>query len=99
MGNKVFIIQLMNGKTDEEIKTERQKIERELRTYGYDIVNSFISEDAPDGVNVPVYYLGRSIELLSYADYIYLVEGWEAGRGCRIEREVAKEYNIPEVIL
>ena len=44
MGNKVFIIQLMNGKTDEEIKTERRKIERELRTYGYDIVNSFISE-------------------------------------------------------
>ena len=99
MGNKVFIIQLMNGKTEEEIKSERREIAKELRSYGYDVIDSFISQDAPEMVNIPIYYLGKSIEALSRADYIYLASGWEKGRGCRVEKLVADEYDIPEVSL
>lgn len=97
MGNKVFIIQSMNGRNEEEILRERAGVERQLREWGYDPVSSYFTEDAPAGVNAGVWYLGKSIELLSQADYIYLVDGWENGRGCRIEYEIAEAYGISEV--
>ena len=99
MGNKVFIIQAMNSRSDDEILSERRAIVERLREYGYEPIDSYISEDAPEWAYAPVWYLGRSVELLSRADYIYLTPGWEAGRGCRIEQAIAEEYNIPEVIL
>lgn len=77
MGNKVFIIQLMNGRSDEAVLAERKDAERRLREWGYDVIDSWINEDAPEGVRVPVWYLSKSIELLSQADYIYLIDGWE----------------------
>ena len=77
MGNKVFIIQLMSGRSDEEVLAERREVERELREYGYEPINSWISGDAPEGVSAPVWYLGKSIEKLSEADCIYLCEGWQ----------------------
>lgn len=88
---KVFICQPMFGKTDKEIKREREEITIRLRLRGYDIIDSFIEDDT----NNPVYLLGESIKLLSTADYIYLMPGWENGRGCRIEKQVADAYNIP----
>ena len=99
MGNKVFIIQLMSGRSDEDILAERKVIVKQLREYGYEPIESWINENAPEGTCAPVWYLGRSIEMLSKADYIYLAPGWEAGRGCRVEQEIAAEYNIPEVTL
>lgn len=77
MGNKVFIIQLMNGRSDEEVLAERRDAERRLREWGYEPIESWISEDAPEGVCAPVWYLSRSIEMLSKANYIYLCKNWE----------------------
>ena len=88
---KVFICQPMFGKTDEEILKERYELALKLRVKGYDIIDSYIEEDNDN----PVYLLGESIKLLSLADYIYLMPGWENGRGCRIEKQVADTYNIP----
>ena len=97
MGNKVFIIQCMYGRTDEEILAERREVARDLRACGYEPIESYIREDAPEGTYAPVWYLGKSIEKMCEANYIYLVPGWEAGRGCRIEKAIADEYGIPEV--
>ena len=97
MGNKVFIIQLMSGRSDEEVLDERKAVERQLREWGYEPIESYVEEDAPEGVCIPVWYLARSIEKLSEADYIYLIDGWEKGRGCKIERDIAEAYGIPEV--
>lgn len=77
MGNKVFIIQLMNSRDEEAILRERTGVEKMLREWGYDPINSFISEDAPEGVCTTVWYLSKSIEALSKADYVYLIDGWE----------------------
>lgn len=77
MGNKVFIIQLMNSRDEEAILRERTGVEKMLREWGYDPIKSWISEDAPEGVCTPVWYLGRSIEMLSKANYIYLIDGWK----------------------
>ena len=88
---KVFICQPMFGKTDDEIKKERDEISLKLKVRGYEIIDSFIDED----IDNPIYLLGESIKLLSTADFIYLLPGWENGRGCRIEKLVADTYNIP----
>ena len=71
---KVFISQPMNGLTDEEIE----------------FIDSFL-QDYPGEINkhIPVWYLGKSIQLLSQADMIYLGEGWDKARGCKIEYEIA----------
>ena len=97
MGNKVFIIQAMNGRSEEEILTERRDAEKKLRGYGYDPIDSYLREDTPEGVDAGVWYLGESIKKLSGANYIYLIDGWEKGRGCKIEVAIAEAYGIPEV--
>ena len=95
MIKRIFISQPMNGKTDEEIKQEREKIVSYLKENIKDIeiIDSFF-ENAPHDAK-PAWYLGESIKLLSTADLLYLAKGWEDARGCKIERRVAFDYGIP----
>ncbi len=95
---KAFISQPMNGLTDEEIRAEREKAIASLKEkYGDDIeiIDSFF-ENAPHDAK-PLWFLGKSIELLSTADVAYFCKGWENARGCRIENTCAIEYGL-EVI-
>lgn len=96
---KLFISQPMKGKTDEEILSERQKaIESVKEKYGdknIEIIDSFF-QSAPADAR-PLWFLGKSIELLSTADVAYFCKGWDQTRGCRIENTCAIEYGI-EVI-
>ena len=96
---KLFISQPMKGKTDEEILSERQKaIESVKEKYGdenIEIIDSFF-QSAPADAR-PLWFLGKSIELLSTADVAYFCKGWDQARGCRIENTCAIEYGI-EVI-
>lgn len=94
---KIFISQPMNGLTDDEIKMERARIEKIAQSkYGeVEIINSFF-ENAPHDAR-PLWFLGKSIELLSTADVIYCAKGWNTARGCKIENLCAKEYGIEVV--
>ena len=95
---KLFISQPMRDKTDEQILAEREKaIESAKRNFGEDIevIDSFF-KDAPHDAK-PLWFLGKSLELLSTADIAYFVKGWENYRGCKIENTCAIEYGI-EVI-
>ena len=88
----------MIDKTDEQILAEREKaIESAKRNFGEDIevIDSFF-KDAPHDAK-PLWFLGKSLELLSTADIAYFVKGWENYRGCKIENTCAIEYGI-EVI-
>lgn len=92
---KVFISQPMKGKTNEEIKAERTKAINFIKEkFGEDIeiIDSFF-EGAPTDAK-PLWFLGKSLELLSTADVAYFCTGWEIARGCRIEFRCAKEYGI-----
>ena len=92
---KVFISQLMKGKTDEEIKKERQELTEEAKKlFGIDceIIDSFF-EGAP-AHKKPLWFLGKSIEKLADAEVVIMGKGWEKGRGCVIENECAKFYGI-----
>ena len=95
---KLFISQPMRGKTDEEILAERKKaIESAERNLGepVEVIDSFF-QNAPADAR-PLWFLGKSLELLSTADIAYFAKGWEDARGCRIEYQCAVEYGI-EVI-
>jgi len=91
---KAFISQPMKGKTDEEIKVTREKaIESLKEKFGeVEIIDSYF-EGAPVEAK-PLWFLGKSIELLSTADVAYFCKGWEEARGCKIENTCAIEYGL-----
>lgn len=95
---KVFISQPMKGKTNEEIKAERNRLIGKVRAlYGDDIeiIDSFF-ENAPADAR-PLWFLGKSLELLATADVAAFARGWQDARGCRIENICAIEYGIEVV--
>ena len=95
---KLFISQPMRGLTDEEILKAREKIRvRAEMVMGepLELIDSFLA-DYPGEINkhVPVWYLGKSIQLLSQADIAYFGGDWRNARGCKIEHEIADKYGI-----
>lgn len=93
----VFISQPMRNRSDEEIKTERQKIMEYVQKLYPDKkaeeINSFFDMDV-QSKNVPLRMLGMSLELLAEADVAVFADGWSVARGCRIEHDAAKAYGI-----
>ena len=91
---KIFISQPMKDKTNQEIEQERKEIiEKAEKYFGeIEVIDSFF-KDAPHDAK-PLWFLGKSLELLSNADVIVLGKDWENARGCRIEHECAIQYGI-----
>ena len=99
---KLFISQPMRGLTDEEILKVREEIKnRAEKTIGepLELINSFF-EDYPREINkyIPVWYLGKSIQMLSQADIVYFGSDWRNARGCKIEYEIVNAYGIEFII-
>ncbi len=96
---KLFISQPMNGKTDEEILKVREKAIKSAESKlgeKVEVIDSFF-QNAPHDAK-PLWFLGKSLELLSTADVVYFAKGWEEARGCKIENMCAIEYGIDLVI-
>ena len=92
---KLFISQPMHGKIDEEIEAERVKAIEEAKAVlkeDVEVIDSFFKGAPVDAK--PLWFLGKSIELLSQADIVYFAKDWNKYRGCKIEHECAKEYGI-----
>lgn len=97
---KLFISQPMKDKTNEQIQAER---DRALETAkkalaektgisdpSVTLIDSFF-KDAPHDAK-PLWFLGKSFELLSTADVVFFVKGWDQYRGCKMENKAAREY-------
>jgi len=86
---KLMISQPMRGKTEEQIRKEREELVKKLESQGYEVIDTVldISENKS-----PVWYLAKSIELLEQADGVVFMPGWENARGCLIEHQVACTY-------
>ena len=92
---KLFISQPMRGKTDEEILREREyAVESAKKHLGeeVEVIDSFFKSAPVDAK--PLWFLGKSLELLSTADVAYFAKDWEKFRGCKIENLCAIEYGI-----
>jgi hypothetical protein len=98
----VLISQPMAGKTQQEIIKTRERAIRTLRESGYEIIDSLLPSRLQNGfmkrsskvINVPLYYLAESLELMSCCDTVYFCEGWKQARGCCVEHEAAREYGL-----
>lgn len=91
---KVFISQPMRNRSQENIMAERKAIIEKLNAMHIDVIDTIFTEEAPENNNEGIYYLGKSILNMAEADAIFMCEGWESARGCRIERQVAQDYGI-----
>lgn len=92
---KLFISQPMRGKTDEEILAVRKKaIESAKKLVGepVEVIDSFFQAAPADAK--PLWFLGKSLELLTTADVAYFAKGWDEARDCKIENTCAIEYGI-----
>lgn len=92
-----MIIQPMNGLGEKQIEEERAKAVAELEKRGYEVVNTYFKDGLtvpPKVVNVPLYYLSQSLAKMACCDAVFLCEGWDNARGCRVERAAAVAYDL-----
>ena len=96
---KFFISQAMNGRTDEEIKREREEVISAMRELNPDaeFIDSFM-ESALHDAN-PLWYLGKSFQLLSEADCCIFVDyAHEKAIGCKMECQACIAYGIDSCV-
>lgn len=109
MGARVFISQPMRGKSEEEIRAEREAavalVEEEYGKGSVRVIDSYhpewgeeLNSGAPESER-RVFFLGKSITLLSGADVAVFCKGWADASGCRAEEFVAREYGIERMYL
>ena len=87
---KIMISQPMKGRTEKDIKEEREALVTKLEAEGHEVLDTVFTDF--DCYASPIAYLARSIEYLDKADAVVFMKGWEEARGCRIEHIIATEY-------
>jgi hypothetical protein len=97
-----MISQPMNGLTDEQIDETRNRFFEFACKEKFDVVNTFFTGgfNSPSSmksrgiIQIPVYFLAKSLEYMSECTTVYFAKGWENARGCKIEHEVALQYGL-----
>lgn len=87
-----MISQPMKGKSNEEIRKEREELVKKLEAKGYEVVDTVFAEEPPKDCDTSIYYLAKSIEAIGKVDGVVFMEGWHNARGCGIEHAVATQY-------
>lgn len=96
--SKLFISQPMKGKTEEEIKQEREdalKFAKDVLQEDLELIDSYIAEDPPKNADMALWCLGRSLTMMAEADIVCFAKGWDEARGCKIEHACAVAYEKP----
>ena len=99
---KVFISQPMRGKTDEQIRAEREeavkKIKALYKNYDVEILDTLFNDSndikLESQISRSMYYLGKLIQYMRDADLVYFMKNWKDYRGCRVEHYVAEQYGL-----
>ena len=89
---KIMISQSMRGKTNEQIRQEREELVKELEIQGHEVVDTIFEGEMPIECDIGIYLLAKSIEAMSKADAVVFMRGWQDARGCRIEHQIALDY-------
>lgn len=88
----------MKSKSTEQVRQEMnsvfEKIQKKIPEA--ELIDSIIdgadSHIAKDGDSVGLWYLAKSLELMSQADLVFFVNDYRDYRGCRVEEMCAKAY-------
>ena len=89
---KVMISQPMRGKTDDQIRAEREELVKELESEGYEVIDTIFAQEPPENSDRGMWYLAKSIEAMSEVDGVVFMKGWEDARGCVAEEYIARKY-------
>lgn len=95
---KLFISCPMNGRTEENIKESMKKMHKLAEiifNQDLEVIPTYIEDKPPKGVNERIWFLCKSIELMSQADYFIGIQWSDVFKGCKIESHVAEIYGIP----
>lgn len=89
---KLFVSCPMNGLTDEMM----HKIAEIVFDKKLEVIQTYISQDPPEGAMARMWYLGQSIQMMSKADYYIGVNAFYDCDypGCVIENNVAHNYGL-----
>lgn len=90
---KIMISQPMRGYTEDIIRKNRNKLVKELEKQGYEVIDTIFTDEPPENCDKAIYYLSKSIEVMSKVDGVVFMKGWEQARGCKIEYYVAQYYH------
>lgn len=98
---KVFVSQLMNGRTDEEIIAERDRIidivKKKFPNEEIEVIKPFVPRSVDKAK--PLYCVANALKFLSDADIAVFGKDWIKCRGCRIEHSCCVEYHIDTLYL
>ena len=95
---KLFISCPMNGRTEENIKKSMDKMHKIAEIVfeqKLDVIDTYIKDEPPVGINPGIWYLGKSIEIMSEADYFIGIDCCGVYKGCALETKIAYDYHIP----
>lgn len=99
---KVFLCLPMSGRTEEDILKEIDEMKEASIHYFLDkhpdcdivYLANYIVEADEESTN-PVFLLGRGImKLMAQADVCLFSKNWKDSKGCKLEYEIAKTYDI-----
>ena len=101
MSTKYAVIsQPMRNIDPDKVALQREKAEAAVRAAGYEPIDTVYEEDfkyAVDSdniVNPALWYMGLALARLSLAHVIYMCDGWDTARGCRIEHQAAIDFGV-----
>ena len=100
----IFIIHNMSDLSPIEVMEIRKSAIKDIENnheelstkYNLNIISNYEHIDAPSNAG-RLWHLGKSIQQLGEADYIYFVKGHSNSDECLIERMIAKLYGIKEL--
>lgn len=94
---KVYISGKISGLAEKVYKNNFNSAELYLTGLGYDAVNPVSEGLIPNGTWKD--YMRRDIKLLCDCDYIYLLEGWEDSDGASLEKLIADNLGIKQLVI
>lgn len=93
---KVFVSQPMRGKTNEEIMKERERVKDVVKRL-YTVPNTIVTVEILDSFiknsESSLETFIRGLNKMYEADLVYFVKGFKEYRGCKLEFEIATQYN------
>jgi len=97
-----MISQPMKGLTEEQILETQNRFLNFAKKENMEVMNTYFKDEwfakielnHVGVIQVPVYYLAKSLEKMAHCNAVYFAKGWENARGCKIEHEVALQYGL-----
>lgn len=90
---KAMISQPMNDRPPEQIKHDRERAIKYLEKLGYEYVDTYISEPAPER-NPALWFFARIADIMRECDLVLFIGDWQNARGCQAEYYLCRNYGV-----